>query len=89
MAFDPNRAYVEIHAEARSALHRFGPQLNLSEGDWLAILTEEVGEVARHISDYNLNRGWDHAKFREELVQVGAMALRWLWVIDQRGTKHA
>lgn len=38
----------------------------------LAILTEEVGEVARAICD---EQGDEH--LLEELVQVGAVALRW------------
>lgn len=39
----------------------------------LAVLTEEVGEVARCICD-----GDSNARLREELVQVAAVATAWL-----------
>lgn len=39
----------------------------------LAVLTEEVGEVARCLCD-----GDSNARLREELVQVAAVAMAWL-----------
>lgn len=42
----------------------------------MAILTEEVGEVAKAIIEV------DPANLREELVQVAAVAVRWIQFID-------
>jgi hypothetical protein len=39
---------------------------------WLAVLTEEVGEVARAVLDYE-----PRLAMRDELVQVAAMACAW------------
>lgn len=43
----------------------------LTDAEWLAVLTEEVGECARAIQDEPDDR------LRAELVQVAAMAMRW------------
>jgi NTP pyrophosphatase (non-canonical NTP hydrolase) len=43
----------------------------LTDAEWLAVLTEEVGECARAIQDET------DAHLRAELVQVAAMAYRW------------
>ena len=43
----------------------------LTDAEWLAVLTEEVGECARAIQDET------DEHLRQELVQVAAMALRW------------
>lgn len=43
----------------------------LTDAEWLAVLTEEVGECARAIQD----EGDD--ELRRELAQVAAMAARW------------
>ena len=48
---------------------------------WLAILTEEVGELAQAIllpDGHELATMEDVAKVRHELVQVAAVALTWL-----------
>lgn len=42
----------------------------LTDAEWLAVLTEEVGEVARAIQDES------DAALRRELAQVAAMAAR-------------
>jgi NTP pyrophosphatase (non-canonical NTP hydrolase) len=53
----------------------------------LAILVEEVGEVARNLNDRRHDQGlaieatMDHA-LRAELVQVAAMAVGWIASID-------
>lgn len=48
---------------------------------WLPILTEEVGEVARAILEGN------EANYREELIQVAAVAVAMVECID-RGSKN-
>lgn len=70
-----------VDSEAQRARRKFPHQeQTLTLAEWLAVLTEEVGEVARDINDaprgdaeYTSER-LDH--MMEELVQVGAMALR-------------
>jgi NTP pyrophosphatase (non-canonical NTP hydrolase) len=52
---------------------------------WLAVVTEEVGEVARVLCDSELGLSEDAKKaLREELVQVGAMVAAWVDAIDAR-----
>lgn len=41
----------------------------------VAVLTEEVGEVARAVLE---NKSADNEELREELVQVAAVAVAWL-----------
>jgi len=51
----------------------------LTLAEWLAVLTEEVGEVARVINDAYRGDTYQLAELEhmaEELVQVGAMAAR-------------
>lgn len=48
---------------------------------WLAILTEEVGEVAEQIAEARIGN-WDPAHYREELVHVAAVAVAALQVAD-------
>ena len=60
---------------------RWGEQ-NHDDYRWLAILTEEMGELAQAIlhDEY----GGKHAgTMREELVQVAAVAIQWLQCLDR------
>lgn len=52
----------------------------------LAILVEEVGEVARNLNDrrHNGTTDADIAALRAELIQVAAMAVGWISSIDSR-----
>ena len=63
---DPTTAALRIHGEITS-----GSEGVLTDAEWLAVLTEEVGEAARAIQDE------DDESLRTELVQVAAMACRW------------
>lgn len=85
-----DRFGAEAVQEASAAVVRFGPQLDLSDGQWLAILVEEVGEVARAMCD-RTNGDMDAAEaydqMHAELVQVAAMALRFRQVLRDRGAK--
>lgn len=49
----------------------------LTDAEWLAVLTEEVGEVARAIQDET------DEELRTELAQVAAVAARWFASIPQ------
>ena len=63
-----------IEAERAKQDARFGDHRWVPDFLWLAILTEETGEVARALQD----RGDLHG----ELVQVAAVAVAWLEAID-------
>lgn len=52
---------------------------------WLPILTEELGEVARHLCEMNLSSALrqEHMDgMREELIQLAAMAVAWAHALD-------
>lgn len=54
---------------------------NLPPLFWHAILSEEVGEVARGILE------GDHENVKEELIQVAAVAIAWLVDIEHQEEK--
>jgi NTP pyrophosphatase (non-canonical NTP hydrolase) len=58
-------------------------QRNMPHGERLAILVEEVGEVA-HAMTYDGGDG-DGEALVGELLQVAAMALAWVEGIEHRG----
>jgi hypothetical protein len=66
---------------ARAREKHPGEEGVLTDAEWLAVLTEEVGECARAIQD----EGDDELK--AELVQVAAMALRW-WLSVPLGRRR-
>lgn len=52
--------------------------LDMSPGQKLAILTEEVGEVAKEMNDAcNEGRAIDAQAMRTELIQVAAVTVAW------------
>jgi NTP pyrophosphatase (non-canonical NTP hydrolase) len=58
--------------ERRAQDDKWGTPQSLPDFQWLTILTEEVGEVAKAINE-------DHQlEIRDELVQVIAVAVKWL-----------
>jgi hypothetical protein len=73
-----------VQAEATSAHLHHGHNSMLgaavTEADRLAILTEEVGEVARELNEDRLGHlpeDWRDRRVKE-LIQVAAMALTWV-----------
>jgi hypothetical protein len=72
-----------IQAEASGAYAKHGNHSMLSPSHTddrrLAILTEEVGEVARELNDAAIgDRPVDRDKLVKELIQVAAMAASWV-----------
>ncbi len=65
-----------IQAERQRQDHKWGEQ-NHSDMKWLAILMEEVGELAKAILE-NDDNGVD------ELVQVAAVSVAWLEAVSRR-----
>lgn len=64
-----NEKFRELH-QGGYGVHVPGSML---DSERLAILTEEVGEVARAINDEEGDRG-----IKRELIQVAAVAVAWL-----------
>jgi NTP pyrophosphatase (non-canonical NTP hydrolase) len=60
------------HAVDKHGIHKTPANRDMDRGQKLAILTEEVGEVARAICD------GDHHLIYGELAQVAAMAIMWM-----------
>lgn len=75
-----------IQAEATRAHLRHGEHSMLgrqADDRRLAILTEEVGEVARELNDAMIGgRAVDRDKLVKELIQVGAMACSWVEALE-------
>lgn len=72
-------ALSDVLGELSKQDKRFGSDRIYSLTEWLAVLTEEVGEVAQEIVNYSLHPidGIDHVKLmRNELVQVAAVAIQ-------------
>jgi len=77
--------YQDVHDERISAHNKHGElsaeAMPWDSPRWLPILTEELGEVARVINEYdlhNINTPEKCAKLIEELTQVAAMACAWI-----------
>jgi hypothetical protein len=77
-----------VRAEAIKAYLRHGDHSMLgaavTESDRLAILTEEVGEVARELNEDrlgNLGDDWRDRRVRE-LIQVASCALSWVEALE-------
>jgi NTP pyrophosphatase (non-canonical NTP hydrolase) len=80
-----------IQAEATRARLKHGDHSMLgpkSDDRRLAILTEEVGEVARELNDAEIDgREVDRDKLVKELIQVGAMAASWVEALEGEGAR--
>lgn len=82
------RPYSEFHRERVRAHAKHSPnggsmeQKDWDHPIWLAVVTEEVGEVARVLCDMALGLDKGIEDLREELVQVGAMVAAWVDAID-------
>ena len=89
----PEGAFRLVADELARQDEKFGPHQRHSPAMWLAVLTEEVGEVCRHVRDgyYESMEGRiaDDRGFREELVQVAAVAVRMLERIGKEGVEDA
>lgn len=61
----------DIHQERLRQHEKWGKQKN-SNAKWLAILVEEVGEVAKALLERNIPH------MRVELIQAAAVCVQWL-----------
>lgn len=85
----------EVADETDHAREIFGDQFDLSETDWLAVLAEEFGEVAKDVTQRNVpplgmvgSNGPSFMELRAELVQTAAVAARWIAALDLRAYGH-
>lgn len=85
-----------IKAERKRQDDKFGPRGNMgtmSREERLAVLTEEVGELAmavNHVREYDFStkaRTLAMTNMKEELVQVAAVAVAWLEVLEESGVE--
>lgn len=88
--------YHEVHGERVRAHSKHLPKGGSMETKlwhdpiWLAVLTEEVGEVARVLCEAslgNIDTLTELSSLREELIQVAAMACAWVAAIDEYGKR--
>lgn len=70
--------YDAIILERHRQDRKWGVQ-NLTDAEFMCVLAEEVGEVANAIND-----GLTPEHVRKELVQVAAVAVKWLEAMDRR-----
>lgn len=68
--------FNDIHQERERQIAKWGEQ-RAPDNPWLAILTEEVGEVAQEICHAYIGRGSKDALYAE-LIQVAAVSVAWL-----------
>jgi len=69
---------ADILSERREQDEKWGEQ-NHDDLYWFAILTEEIGELAKEIIE-----GKSVPHLREELIQVAAVSLAWLECLNRR-----
>ena len=58
---------------------RWGGQTNNTDLEWMSILTEEIGEVAKDVNDQRV------AGMFEELIQCAAVCFAWSEAYINRG----
>lgn len=80
---------VSLERERQESLKKVGKipftcaDDGVDAGRRLAVLTEEVGEVAREICDGNTTTLETQHKLKTELVQVAAVAVAWVEFLDR------
>lgn len=81
------KIFKEINQERTLQDNKWGEQ-NHKPIEWIAILTEEVGEASKEAVDFHFNKNSTTQKYqikrcREELVQVAAVAIAIIEYIDR------
>jgi len=80
-----NKVVKEIIEEREKQDAKWGEQ-NHSPIEWVSILTEEVGEVAKAALESHFkhkNKDHSYTEYRKELVQVAAVAIAMLESLDR------
>jgi NTP pyrophosphatase (non-canonical NTP hydrolase) len=85
-----SQAVLAVHTEIYAQNEKWGEQ-NHNPVEWMAILTEEVGEAAQQAVDYHFNPDKSPAtkqlerleEFKKELTQVAAVAVQAMMSINR------
>lgn len=83
---DAHRERIRAHAKHKDKPGGSMEMKTFDEPDWLAVVVEEVGEVAKVLCDHRhglLDDEQRTADLRTELVQVAAMVCAWIDSIDE------
>lgn len=78
---------MEVYRERDRQDVKWGDQSGNSDLTFVAVLTEEVGEVAQAVLKTHFEGGKSIDDVREELIQVAAVAVAHVEAIDRRGAK--
>lgn len=81
------KVFERVGLEIGVAGELFGDQFDLTDAEWCAVLTEEVGEAAHEVTQYIAPTTSDPGtpeRLRREVQQVAAVAIRWLVAMDLR-----
>lgn len=79
---------VKVLAERRRQDEKFGDQSGHTGVEWLAILAEEFGEVAKEAVEGHFAQR-DNSNLKVELVQTAAVCVAWLEAIAKIETQVA
>lgn len=81
-----NNLYEEIKAERQKQDAKWGEQ-NHKPIEWIAILTEEVGEASKAALEAHFRDVTILSEYRKELIQVAAVAVAMIESLDRNNTK--
>ena len=83
--------FIEIKEERQKQDIKWGEQ-NHKPIEWIAILTEEVGEASKSALEAHFQKCyWDAEKlknYRSELIQVAAVAVAMIESLDRNNTNN-
>ena len=82
----PQRLVDEIVDEIERAAAKHGEQDSLPDSVWLAIATEEIGEIAQGILAEGFGQA-DCVHTNEEIVQAISVLVHWLEIRRNRGPR--
>ena len=86
-----NKALEAIITEREKQDAKWGEQ-NHSPIEWVSILTEEVGEVAKAALESHFkhkNKDHSYTEYRKELIQVAAVAIAMIESLDRNELKNS
>lgn len=81
--FNDGSIFEMVRQENKRQLEKWGIQTHTAF-EWLAYLTEELGELAKAISEYEYRDG-ERAAITAEAVQVATLALKMVEMSILRG----
>lgn len=73
---------LEVMLERNRQRDKWGNQNHVTPHQWLAIIAEELGEVAKEVAEVRVNETGLSSNYRTELVQLAACAVAALEAYD-------